>query len=82
MPLKEVYSLDVSTKFQSISEKFNKNVINKIIEKKIKVEDYPTTMFAFNLSLEKWLELFTYKKGINDIIKDYEDYKDVNFKIL
>ena len=82
MPLKEVYSLDVSTKFQSISAKFNKNVIDKIIEKKIKVEDYPTTMFAFNLSLEKWLELFTYKKGINDIIKDYEDYKDVNFKTI
>ena len=82
MPLKDLFSLDVSTKFQSISEKFNKNVINKIIEKKIKVEDYPTTMFAFNLSLGQWLELFTYKKRINDIIKDYEGLKDVNFTTI
>ena len=80
MPLKDIYSLDVSSKYPSIAEQFNKNVINKIIEKKIEVEDYPTTIFAFNLSFERWLELFTYKKKISEIIKDYEGFKDVNIE--
>ena len=38
------------------------------------------TIFAFNLSFERWLELFTYKKKISEIIKDYKDFKDVNIE--
>ena len=80
MPLKDIYSLDVSTKYHCIGKQFNKNVINQIIEKKIKVKDYPTTIFALNLSFEKWLELFTHKKEIYDIIKDYESLENVNIE--
>ena len=71
MRLKELYSLDISSKYNKEKD-YNKNYI-KSIEKNIK--DYPTIMFAFNLRLEDWMELFFYKKNINEILaKDEEIY--------
>ena len=39
-------------------------------------------MFAFNLNLEDWMELFTYKKNINDIIEKYKGIDNVNREII
>lgn len=72
MSLKELFSLKISPKYNSLPEGHNQDIINKIIKKKITVKDYITTMFVLNLSFGSWIELFTYKKTIDQIIKDYE----------
>ena len=82
MSLKDLYSFDISSKYKKFGKTHNKNIIIKIIEKKILIEDYSTIIFVFNLSLRKWLELFTYKKTINEIIKESEGGKDINLEII
>jgi len=81
MSLKDLYSFDVSPKIGNIPSNYNKIIINKILEKKELVE-YPTIKFALDLKFEKWMELFTYKKSINEIIKDYEGFESVNIEII
>ena len=76
MKLKDLYSLDITPKFKYISKQHNKNTINEIIENK-ELDNYKTIMFAFNLTFGEWMELFTYKKNIYEIIKDY-DYEGKN----
>ena len=82
MSLKDLYSMNVSPKFRSIRYDFNKITINNIIENKVIVQDYSTIKFALDLKFEKWMELFTYKKNINKIIKDYEGFENVNIEII
>ena len=74
MRLKELYSLDISSKYNKEKD-YNKNYI-KSIEKNIK--DYPTIMFAFNLRLEDWMELFFYKKNINEILAKDEEINNAD----
>ena len=80
MKIKDLYSLNISPIYKYLSKDFNKNLIQKIIEKEIVVEDYPTIAFVFNLSFEEWIKLFTYKKSICEIIKDDKEFEDVNIK--
>ena len=82
MSLKDLYSFDISSKYKKIDKKQNKIIINEIIEKKILVEDYPTIKFVFDLSLKSWMELFTYKKSIYEIIKENEDNVDINLELI
>ena len=70
MSLKDLFSLKISPKYK-LPEQHNKEIINKIIQKEISVNDYKTTMFVLNLSFGNWIELFTYKKTIEQIIKDF-----------
>ena len=82
MSLKDLYSMNVSPKFRSLKNDFNKITINNILDKKVIVQDYSTIKFALDLKFEKWMELFTYKKNINEIIKDYEGFENVNIEII
>ena len=81
MSLKDLYSLEVSSKYKRISKNYNKDLINSIIKNK-RIEDYSTIMFAFNLKFEDWMELFSYKKNINDMIKKYKGIDYVNKEII
>ena len=79
MSLKELYSSDISPKYKKIQKNHNKIKINSIIENKDnEIKDYPTIMFALNLSFGDWIELFCYKKDIDEIIKQYEGIYNVN----
>ena len=82
MSLKDLYSMNVSPKFRSLKNDFNKITINNILENKVIVQDYSTIKFALDLKFEKWMELFTYKKNIYEIIKDYEGFENVNIEII
>lgn len=64
--LKDLYSLDVSSKFKNISIYHNKNIIDEIINNK-ELKNYEAINFAFNLNFKEWIELFIYKKSINEI---------------
>ena len=82
MSLKELYSLDISPKFtKNLSNDQNKKSIKEIIEDN-NIKDYETIMFVFNLSFGDWMELFCYKKDINDIIKKYEGIFNINKDII
>ena len=60
MPLKDLISLDTSKRYAKISDKdWNKKIIEKILEKEKnnkKIND------LLNMSFNKWIDIFTYKK--------------------
>lgn len=71
--LKDLFSSEINpkNKNKNISSGYNKIIINKIVGTKIETKKYQTLMFAFNLSFGKWLELFTYKTSLEELIKGY-----------
>ena len=82
MSLKELYSLDISPKFtKNLPNDINKKNIKEIIENN-NIKDYETIMFVFNLSFADWMELFCYKKDINEIINKYEGIYNVDKDII
>ena len=77
MSLKELYSLDISPNFINLKKDvYNKNNnIKSIINENNEIIDDPTIMFAFDLSFGDWMDLFCYKKDIDEIIKKYQKYE-------
>ena len=79
MRLKEIFSKKISPKVTKYNSNFNKNIIEKILNNKNKkVND--TILFVFNMTLKNWLDIFTLKKSVIDIINEYKDkkYKDID----
>ena len=78
MSLKDLLSKDVSSKFFNNSSKdkdkdYNKNQIKDIL----KNEADKTIQFAFNMTLGDWLDIFTLKKSVKQIVEKY-DYLEKN----
>ena len=75
MSLKELYSKEISPKYikEKRQEDSNKIYISKILNN----QKDNTILFVFNMTFRDWLDLFTLKKSINDIIIKY-DYLDKN----
>ena len=73
MKLKELFSKEISPKY--ITDKrqkdFNKQYINRILN----AQKDNTILFAFNITFRDWLDLFTLKKNIRQILIKY-DYSD------
>ena len=68
MPLKDLFSLlQVSPKYKNISSESNKifikNLLNRQTDGAIK--------FAFNMTLRDWLDIFTFKKEVKDLLNEY-----------
>jgi hypothetical protein len=61
MPLKEVFSKDISPKYSTLSSDSNRKIIERILEDE---KDNINIMFAFNLTLGEWIDIFTYKKKL------------------
>ena len=80
-PLKNLFSMDVSPKCKNIGKDY-KESNKKIIENILNLEADDTIMFAFNMTFRDWIDLFTYKKNIKDIINSYDltNYKDIDTK--
>jgi hypothetical protein len=81
MPLKDLASLEISTKFKNrtsdANQQYIKNVINKT--EPVEDEDYDTILFVFNMTFREWLDLFTCKKDINMLKAQYTGVNFVNF---
>ena len=84
MKLKDLLSLEISPKQKFLDKDFNKNLIDQIINKEILVQDYNTTIFALNMKLKDWLELFLMKQNKNDLMNKYrlEETYGVNFDTI
>ena len=79
MSLKELFSKDISPKYitNKRQKDFNKKYINTILKN---TKDN-TILFAFNITFRDWLDLFTLKKNIKEILFEY-DYldKDIDYE--
>ena len=78
MPLIDLFSLDISGKYKSKSKDYNKILINGILEQKIETEDFDTIMFLFKITLNDWIDLFTYKKDLLTLVNEYNSL-NVNY---
>ena len=81
--LQKILSLDVSPKQRNKSTDSNKKLIEKIIEgiNEQPVEERDaTTIFALNMKLKDWLDLFLLKKNIDDLKKGYDSQEIENVK--
>lgn len=79
-PLKNIFSLNISTKYRAKHNDHNKNIISEILNEKnkeTKLYHYNTVKFVFDLTFGEWLDLFTFKINL-DRFYNYE-YEDVKF---
>ena len=79
MQLQKILSLDVTPKQRNKTTN-NKNLIEKNIKdiKEQVVKDGDTILFALNMKLKDWLDLFLLKKNIDEDLK--KKYNNVDFK--
>ena len=79
MKLKDLFSKEISPKY--ITTKRQKDSNKKYIEKILKNQKDNTILFVFNMTFRDWLDLFTFKKNIKEIIinSEYLD-KDIDCK--
>ena len=76
--LKDLFSMDISNKYRrmsAISKNYNRITIEKILN-----EEDDTILFAFNMTFRDWLDLFTFKKSVADIMNSYDlsNYKNID----
>jgi len=64
--LKEVFSQDISSKYSRLQNDSNKTIIERILTDE---KDNDIIMFALNLTLREWIDVFIYKKELKDITK-------------
>ena len=70
MNLKDIFSKDISPKVKKYNSNYNKQIIENILNNK-KVND--TLLFVFNMTLRNWLDIFTLKKSVIEIINECND---------
>jgi hypothetical protein len=63
MPLKELLSQDISTKYSNFDKKANKIIIDDILEN----HNNKTIDFILNLKVSDWLDVFLKKKEFSDL---------------
>ena len=81
MEIEELLSMEISPKYKNINSNFNQSLIEKIKNKEEYVKEYNTVIFLLKLKFEEWLSLFTFKKSINEIIKEKGlKVEDINIK--
>ena len=73
MSLKDLLSKEITSKLKRFEKNFNKILIERIENKKEKVEDYHTTMFALNMKFGDWIQFFTQKK----YLENFDDKIDI-----
>jgi len=71
MTLMDLFSLEVSGKYKSKSKDYNEKMIKEIIQQRFEIEDYDTILFLFKISLNDYIDLFTYKKDIYTLANEY-----------
>ena len=75
MTIKDLLSLNVSPKFKKIDEESNKNYIEKILNEKSLNE---AIKFAFNMTFRDFINIFSYKKKVKELLNEYKINDDSN----
>ena len=75
MPLKNLFSLlDVSPKYKYINPKSNKIYIKELLNGQID----EAIKFAFNITFRDWIDIFSFKKEVKDLLNEYNVKDDNN----
>ena len=82
MPLKDLFSMEITPRYKGISCDYNKEFIKRIINQEEWVEDYNTVIFVFNMTFGEWLDMFTCKKNIDYLKNKCALCDDVNFELI
>lgn len=75
LPLKDIFSNNISPKYSTIKSDYNKNMIDLILNDE---RNNVNIMFAFNLTFGEWIDIFTYKRKL----ESFENLNEVNIKEL
>ena len=68
MPLKDLFSLlDVSPKYKNINIQSNKIYIKRLLNE----QTDEAIKFAFNMTFRDWLDIFSFKKEVKDLLNEY-----------
>ena len=81
MSLKDLFSKGISPKYankNNVDEDYNKGMIEQILKD---ADDTILFAFAFNMTLREWLDIFTLKKSVKDIINENNNNMDCQNKI-
>ena len=77
-PLKEIFSNKISPKYSTLPPYYNKKLIEIILNKE---KDNINIMFAFNLTFEEWIDVFTYKRNLESFENfDKDKMEEINTK--
>ena len=82
MPLKDLFSMEITPRYKIISYNHNKEFVNRIINHEEWVEDYNTVIFVFNMTFGEWLDMFTCKKDINYLKNKCAQCDGINFEMI
>ena len=75
MPLKNLFSLlDVSPKYKNINPESNKIYIKELLNGQID----EAIKFAFNITFRDWIDIFSFKKDVKDLLNKYNIKDDNN----
>ena len=74
MPLKDLFSLDISPKYRKLDSNINKINIEKILNE----NSDEVIQFVFNMTFRDWLDIFSYKKKVKELLFEYniDDYSN------
>ena len=72
MPLKDLFSLDISPKYRKESSNANKINIEKILNE----NPDEAIKFVFNMTFRDWLDVFSYKKTVKELLNEKNIYND------
>ena len=77
--LKDLFSKEISPKYlnkNNVDEDYNKGMIEQLLK-----DADDTILFAFNMTLREWFDIFTLKKSVKDIINENNNNMDRQIKI-
>lgn len=77
MSLKDIFSKNISSKFNKIETDYNQKAINQIL----KNDDNDNISFVFNMTLKEWLDIFTLKTTVKEIANQSKNtiYQKLDF---
>jgi hypothetical protein len=75
--LEMLVSLDISKIYKTLDSNYNKLIIEKI---KIEKKNDEAIQFVLNLTFIGFIELFTHKKNLDDLIKLYNIKSNINYE--
>ena len=75
MTLKDLLSLNVSSKYIKVMPESNKNYIGIILNEENLDE---TIKFVFNMTFRDFIDIFSYKKTVKELLKEYAVNDDDN----
>lgn len=77
--LREIFSLNISSKFKTKPADYNEIIIDKILNRELCQNDYQTNEFVLNIKYGEFIQLFIHKKNLEDLILFNSNISNINY---